>query len=52
MAEKQTDLKQLVEQLKSKGLEGVGLYYSKGGPSGVKLSKAAAEKLFALLSKK
>jgi len=51
MAEKQTDLKQLVEQLKSKGLE-CGLYYAKGGPAGVKMGKAAAEKLFEILNKK
>jgi hypothetical protein len=49
--EKSMELKQLVEQLKKKGLE-CGLYYSKGGPSGVKLSKAAAEKLFEILNKK
>jgi len=45
------DFKQVVELLKAKGFNSAGLFYGKGGPTGIKLTKSDVEKLVEILNK-
>jgi hypothetical protein len=49
---KEINLKEVVDLLKQKGFNSVGLFYGKGGPTGIKMGKNDVEKLCEILTNK